>query len=731
MIILEDDYIYQEEYDRNFAEGIFINRSVIIDGQGHTIYFDKPEYVFHVNAYDVTLKNMVVYNTYMFDIVDLSNGSCITSNLTVIPVYTFLSLTVIANDIYDVYNPRDVINIEFETSIANAYFWVEIPGLLEKTNLTSNNERKGTLSISNITKSGCYLILCDFIEEKYIEGYYISPTIEIVGVPSAPKGYKKTIRILYRENPKVNNSFSDLQLLIDNSITNEINLEKDYEFFSGDKPININKSIVINGNNHSIDAKNVSKIFNIYADNVTLKNIIFTGASDNIYNKYTFFEPVVLDGMIRWYNAVGYGSPDCFYDTYCFSYGHSGGAIYCSGNNLTIINSSFINNYGSTGGGLYIVGNNAQLINLSFINNSAESGGAIFNSGKNTFILNSRFGLNNGGVGADSICSRNDINIQNCEFINDKSHVIFCGGSWQIDNMTSIYYHSFIEMPVEFSFNLTHLVNDEYNLKIKLISMGHWEGSLENKKFCLNIDGKVYNLQTDSNLQASLYLKLSNGVHDIEVYNPITKLSHSKVFNVSDSNEGNTSDTNLTTGNDASSDSDIKNSTSSNTETNTNTTKTNQNMENSTNVTEFNQDIGNNTNATEPSRDVANNTNVAEPNQDMRNNTNINQNTSSTSHRTINTKFSPNVIAKNKKFNKKTRVKKYSLTLKNKSKPIKNVWITLKIKGKTFKAKTNNKGQATFKITTLNKRGEFTAKIIFKGNKYYSSANKNVKIVVK
>ena len=53
-----------------------------------------------------------------------------------------------------------------------------------------------------------------------------------------------------------------------------------------------------------------------------------------------------------------------------------------------------------------------------------------------------------------------------------------------------------------------------------------------NKKFCLNIDGVVYNLQTDSNSQASLYLNLSNGFYNIEVYNPITKLSLSKVFNV-------------------------------------------------------------------------------------------------------------------------------------------------------------------------------------------------------
>ena len=95
-------------------------------------------------------------------------------------------------------------------------------------------------------------------------------------------------------------------------------------------------------------------------------------------------------------------------------------------------------------------------------------------------------------------------------------------------------------------------------------------------------------------------------------------------------------------------------------------------------------------------------------------------------------KLSIKVFAKNKVFNKKLRTKLYSVVLKSKdSKVLKNTWVTLKIKGKFFKAKTNKNGKATFKITKLNKKGKFTAKIIFKGDKYYSSANKNVKIVVK
>ena len=57
--------------------------------------------------------------------------------------------------------------------------------------------------------------------------------------------------------------------------------------------------------------------------------------------------------------------------------------------------------------------------------------------------------------------------------------------------------------------------------------------------------------------------------------------------------------------------------------------------------------------------------------------------------------------------------------------------LTLKVFGKTYSAKTNNKGKATFKITKLNKKGKFTAVIKFKGTKYYSAIKKSVKLTVK
>jgi hypothetical protein len=95
-------------------------------------------------------------------------------------------------------------------------------------------------------------------------------------------------------------------------------------------------------------------------------------------------------------------------------------------------------------------------------------------------------------------------------------------------------------------------------------------------------------------------------------------------------------------------------------------------------------------------------------------------------------KAKPKITAKKKTFKKSKKTKKYAVTLKSGKTTIKNVQVTLKIKGiNTIKAKTNAKGKATFKIKKLNKKGTFKATIKFRGNKYYTAATKKVKIKIK
>ena len=89
------------------------------------------------------------------------------------------------------------------------------------------------------------------------------------------------------------------------------------------------------------------------------------------------------------------------------------------------------------------------------------------------------------------------------------------------------------------------------------------------------------------------------------------------------------------------------------------------------------------------------------------------------------------LTAKKKSFRKSLKVKKYTVTLKTGKNPVKKVKVTLKIGKKTYTAKTNSKGKATFKIKKLSKKGTYKSKVTFKGNKYYKKVTKTVKIKIK
>ena len=89
------------------------------------------------------------------------------------------------------------------------------------------------------------------------------------------------------------------------------------------------------------------------------------------------------------------------------------------------------------------------------------------------------------------------------------------------------------------------------------------------------------------------------------------------------------------------------------------------------------------------------------------------------------------IAAKAKTFKVKAKTKKVTAPLKNnKGKVMKKVKLTLKIGKKTYKATTNSKGVATFKVK-LTKKGKYTGTVKFAGSKYYKALSKKVKITVK
>ena len=94
------------------------------------------------------------------------------------------------------------------------------------------------------------------------------------------------------------------------------------------------------------------------------------------------------------------------------------------------------------------------------------------------------------------------------------------------------------------------------------------------------------------------------------------------------------------------------------------------------------------------------------------------------------------IKASSKSYKAATKTKKYTVTLST----IKGLdgkmylspkAVSLKVNGKTYVAKTNSKGVATFKITNLTKKAKYSAVISYDGDKTYESASKKVTITVK
>ena len=112
-------------------------------------------------------------------------------------------IDIIANDTYDIYNYGNLdksIVIKFKTPYENAEFWVEIPGLLSKTSLTSDDNGMASVTLTNITKSGNYEIICGF-PQRTVENSSL-PTAVLVTPYGVGITDKKTFQINVIDQPR-------------------------------------------------------------------------------------------------------------------------------------------------------------------------------------------------------------------------------------------------------------------------------------------------------------------------------------------------------------------------------------------------------------------------------------------------------------------------------------------------------------------------------------------------
>ena len=167
----------------------------------------------------------------------------------------------------------------------------------------------------------------------------------------------------------------------------------------------INKNIGINGKGHTIDAKNLGRIFEIDGGfAVTLTNVTLTNGNATVGGAIYNFGNLDLVHVNFVNNTAKYGGAIMNYayglvlddSTFTNNTAKIGGAIYNSADCFVVGNSTFTNNTATSNGGvIFNYGIGFVVGNSTFVNNSAADGaGAILNGGRGFVVGNSTFANN-------------------------------------------------------------------------------------------------------------------------------------------------------------------------------------------------------------------------------------------------------------------------------------------------------------------------------------------------
>lgn len=550
-----------------------------------------------------------------------------------------------------------------------------------------------------------------------------------------------------------NGTFQDLEKKI-SSASGTIYLENDYVWDDtySTSGIDITNEITIDGQGHKIDGKGKSRIFNVEMSDVVIKNIIF------------------VNGKAGWSgSAITVNGWDCNISdcTFINNTAMSGGAI-TMGDGTILSGCNFVNNSATQDGGAISSVYGGKIINCSFTNNKATNDGGALNIQQGVlFISNSNFIQNcatrNGGA-INTGCQ--DSNISGCVFLsNNASSIIYYQSFYKglkinnniflnhdkgseivftgIDDTSDINYNwfgndatNYKDQPTFENVNATVwlFLNSTVNpnsiavlgssdISFKLYTYGNNEISDFDNNLLGDIDLTITatNGNVDKNVvklaenikytatvagAGSVTASVGNSKYNanVSIIKATTKITASAVKTVYNNNKNLI--VTLT---------DDKGTPISGAKI---TIKINGAK---TYTTDKNGQVKVNVGKIVPKTYNAKIT-LAED---------ANYKASQATVKVTVKKATPKITAKKKTFKKAKKVKKYTITLKSGKIAVKKVQLTLKVNGKTIKAKTNAKGKATFKVKNLNSKGKFKAVIKFKGNKYYNKATKKVTITVK
>ena len=266
-------------------------------------------------------------------------------------------------------------------------------------------------------------------------------------------------------------TFTELQKTIWGSTAGDtLVLDKDYELDSDlvRQHIIIDRTLTIDGNGHTLDAKNLKRIFYIepQATNTVLKNInfvngyhsqsgsaIFWRADNGVLTDCTFTNNVANEngGAVYWGGNNGTATNNVFKNNKAgvekLSSYQSAGAIYWEGNDGNVSNNQFSDNFALTNGGAITwKGTGGTLKNNVFTNNlGKESGGAVYWDGSDGIIDNNTFDSNTAELSGGALYyeAKNGV-ASNNKFIKNKAITNAGAIRWKGDSgtVTDNYFES-------------------------------------------------------------------------------------------------------------------------------------------------------------------------------------------------------------------------------------------------------------------------------------------------
>ena len=563
---------------------------------------------------------------------------------------------------------------------------------------------------------------------------------------------------------------------IQNSPGPVIKLENNYTI--GNSYINIERSdIVIDGQGHTIDGQEKSVILNVVGSNVTIKNITFINTNNYMYVS-----------TIYWRGAGG-SVCDCSFVNCHVSDSCSGGAIYWSGAGGSVCDCSFVNCHADDfGGAIYWGGADGSVCDCSFVNCHADDfGGAIFWGGADGSVCDCSFvnchaddfggairldeGVevsgcifvnNSAGNGGTVDLYYKDCTVRDCIFINNTGNytikngwnypynIIVSGNIFLNNNPTEDIIH--FDNPENFELGLNWFGNtaDDYLIRPDVgVDIKAWlflnatanpdSISLSDKS---NITFKLfaYNSTSDNvseyegvqlNPAELLAITAVNGQTDKERVNigqsveftpndygtciiiaSIEDVEYSVVFEIPKADSTLSVDAiTYVYGGSGSTNVSFTGATGVEAEVINQPKAVVKVSGNKITVSGLN-----------PGTYTLKVTTIADANHNP---------VTKTVEITVN-KAKTQLTASAKAFKTTDKTKAYTVVLKDaKGLLIKNALVYLKVNGITYKATTNAKGIATFKMAKLTKAGNYRATVTFNGNAFYDKATKSVQITVK